>query len=396
MFELKPSLAAHPQAVKAIVLASCHRKVLPAGVEAMETMSQGISERQGAGVPDAWAITSIICQGTYGIGTINSNRTTAFRRFDLPLYDATQMNVCITWLRENTRVDEDSLTNNNVAVGEYVDLDLSVSQNDTVVSESENAFSSTEMAYVNLNPSKTNYLMKVNKITSDYSGTVRYGYAYSTNMPFVAPVADEGVYYIRNFYYDTYLTMNSSNGEVNLESFDQNDSQKWILRKYGETYEILPALGNADEKLNVGAQVGSNPYYRTIIGNNNLSLSVNRWETDSAMYADAVTFTYESNGTHNILTMHNKTIGVFASSTTVPTVNMYRSWVLEKINYRRGDVNADGYLDSQDWTDLQNYLNGMKDLNNLQLYLADANYDGDVDGEDVLKIQKLIIGVELY
>ena len=395
MFELKPSLAVHPQAVKAIVLASCHRKVLPALDETRETMVDGLTERQGAGVPDVWTMASIICQGTYGIGTINSNRTTAFRRFVLPSYDATQMNVSIAWLRENTRVDEDSLTNNNITVGEYADLDLAVKQNGTVVKTSYNDSSSTEMTYVNLDSTKVNYLMQVNKMTNN-TGTVRYGYAYSTNMAYAAPVTEEGVYYIRNFYHDTYLTLNSSTSEVDLEAFDEDDSQKWILRKYGETYELIPASGNSNEKLNVGDQVGTNPYYRTIVGDNCLNLAVNKWETDSTMYADAVTFTYEKEGTYNILTMYNSTTGVFASSDTISTVNMYRSWVLEKINYRRGDVNADGSLDSKDWTSLQNYLNGTEQLDNLNMFLADANYDGEVNGEDVLKIKKLIMGIDMY
>lgn len=50
MLERRPSLALHPEVIKAIVMASCHYKALPSLDGDRELMTEGLSDIQGAGV----------------------------------------------------------------------------------------------------------------------------------------------------------------------------------------------------------------------------------------------------------------------------------------------------------------------------------------------------------
>ena len=79
----------------------------------------------------------------------------------------------------------------------------------------------------------------------------------------------------------------------------------------------------------------------------------------------------------------------FASfSSGLPNSSESKIWVLEKVNYIRGDANVDGKYDIRDATFVQKYLSGMETLGNLQLFLSDANFDGSVTMQDVTKIQR--------
>lgn len=63
-------------------------------------------------------------------------------------------------------------------------------------------------------------------------------------------------------------------------------------------------------------------------------------------------------------------------------------WIFEKVNYIRGDANADGSYNVRDATFVQKYLSGMETLGNLQLFLSDIYFDGFVTIQDVTKIQR--------
>ena len=95
MTQLKPSLAAMPQAIKAILQAACHRKAISTPTE---TMTAGLTDKQGAGVVDAYTAICIIGRNQYVTGTF----TQSFEmRLYIPLYGAQNINVCAAWVREN-------------------------------------------------------------------------------------------------------------------------------------------------------------------------------------------------------------------------------------------------------------------------------------------------------
>jgi hypothetical protein len=78
--EMNSDLLNKPQAVKAIVLASCHRKALPAEIsngvyDQQETMAEGLTVKQGAGIADAYRILKAAAERTYGIVTLTPNST---------------------------------------------------------------------------------------------------------------------------------------------------------------------------------------------------------------------------------------------------------------------------------------------------------------------------------
>lgn len=395
MLDLRPSLAAYPQAIKAIVLASCHNKVVPSSNgEAAETMYQGITERQGAGAPDAWTMVAIVCNGTYGVGRIKDAKTVGIRRFELPSNSASFMNVSITWIRESYFEEGITHAGYGVSQGDYVDLNLSVYCGSNKVGESKLENSSTEMVYLDLDSNANDYTIRINEAVP-YDGVVRYGYAYSTDVPYMTPSTSEGIYYIRNYYTDKYLTLVPRFSETSVEDFNGEDTQKWIIKEGNSGYEIYPAYDYIEGNLSYGEQVGSNPYYKAVIGFEEMGFELTTWEDDTTLEPDAVLFTSNRNGINDILG-YNYTTGIYIRSANAPIVNMYRMWVLEDVNYRRGDANADGTIGIDDATYVQNYLNNYVSLNNIELFLADANYDGVVDDLDVDKINNIVSGIDLF
>ncbi len=389
ILQIKPSLAAYPQAIKAIVLASCHRKVLPAREGEAESIYEGITEHQGAGALDFCTMMCIVSQGTYGIGRISASKNQAIRRFVMPSYNSDSMNVSLTWIREGTENDTDT----DVSTYSNVNLDLYVYRNgqevgSSTIGTSNTKKSSTEMAYFALDDSNSNYEIRINDADS-YNGVVRYGYAYSTNEAYITPAKEEGIYYIRNYYTDKYLTLNTSTNETNMSDFTGGNNQQWVIKGSENDYEIYPAHYSFSNKLNFGTQVGSNPYYKSVLGTNDLNLSIKSWETDTTLEPDAYIFTTTSGGSNNIMSYTYST-GIFIRSTSAPTINMYRMWVLEDINYRKGDANSNGSITIQDVTAIQEYLSHTAVFNNMQEFLADANADGVVNIHDVSYIQRLL------
>lgn len=400
MLQLKPSLASYPQAVKAIVLASCHDKVLSSdNGEPVESVHSGITEKQGAGAFDLWSMFSIVSQGTYGVGRLSASKDQAVRRFVMPKYKSNSyMNISLTWIKQNYIIDEESdHTSNNVAEGPDVNLDLYIYRNGQQVGSStigttNEKKSSTEMAYVELDDSNWDYEIRINDADS-YNGVIRYGYAYSTNDSYITPATEEGIYYIRNYYSDKYLTLNTSTNEAVMSNFTGANNQQWVLRGTTGDYEIYPAHYSASKKINFGSQVGSNPYYKSVMGTSDLNLTMKSWETDTTLEPDAYVFTSTSGGSNNIMSYTSST-GVFVRSATESVINMYRMWVLEDINYKNGDMNVDGDIDVTDATVIEKGLAYTITLSNAQQLLGDANYDGRVSIQDATYIRKLAANIK--
>lgn len=112
MIQLKPSLAAKPELIKAIVMASCHRKVLPFGETPQEYMEDGLTQRQGAGAVDAYRAISIVALGQYGTSEVSSGS----QEISLGEIEEGNVNVSIAWFQ-----NPDIIVNNNGTVEDIDD-----------------------------------------------------------------------------------------------------------------------------------------------------------------------------------------------------------------------------------------------------------------------------------
>ena len=381
MLELKPSLAYQPHVIKAILLASCQRKVQnPAGVTA-ETMAQGITDRQGAGAVDAWNAICIISQGQYGYGTFSGEET---RHFVQPLYGASHMNVSVTWLRNNTASGNHG-SESNVTAGTQHNINLQVYRGNTLAGNSALANSSTEMAYIPLSSTSTQYKLRLYKADSTNTQVVKYAYAWSTNnMTYkesastVQSAPTDGFFYIRNQNNGQYLTVDESTGQVTSAAFSGGRNQQWIIDKADNTRftiktRSLTRPGNLSKAVNgSGAVIDADTEYPI------------RFEQYSTTGAYAVGHPVTGSSTQYL----QYTGGRFQWATYGAPVNF--QWHFERVVCQKGDVNLDGSLSTADVLLLQRYIGREVSFNDDQLYLGDLNNSGTVTVLDVNLLQQLI------
>ncbi len=395
MLELKPSLSLHPEAVKAIVLASCHRKVkMPNESETAETMQGGITEKQGAGAPDAWTMASIICQGSYGIGVLNGSSTKI--NFVQPPYGASNMNVSVAWIRENTHANtsnpECGDINDVVSAPSY-NLDLQVVPCVGNAKSSTLTCSSTEMCYLPLSSTDFRYQIRLTNNTSS-TASVRYGYAWSTDNMRAAPLSDEGVYYIKNVDSGKYITYTETSGtpQVTLSEISETSTDNSVYQWVVEGLNFIP--GCETEKLYLAQ--GS-----TAVGTSRLATLDDEEEEWYPLHNDDGTVSYVNVSYKRILS-HNGDNVVWDSFSITSTPTSAQKWNLEKNNYIVADANADGAFSSAEATVnvdarfIQQCLLGTVTPTNVQSFLSDANRDGVIDIFDATWVLAICDGDVIY
>lgn len=384
LYQYKPSLEAHPEVVKSILLASCHRKCLRLYIDAnniqnlTETMAQGLTDRQGAGIPDIYIMISIVARHSYGFGELNSGNNYN-RKVNIiqPKYGATNINVSMAYLHTNVPVNQPTYCD---------DYDISLSNaNYNNPKESLNSVSSTEMIYANLsNDSK--YELEIKKYTGSMTN-VKYGYAWSTdNTVFYPYTGEEGIYFLKNVNSGKYLTMYDSILKAYQTDFSNTNSQIWILKKdlVSNNYRLISANGN-DKNLEIGDIILGSYHYA--IGSNTstaMTLSIND---------DGTTIFKRQNGSYLYgLGIYNNSSSSYSSASWYPlnSSNKSQQWYLEAVEYKKGDVNRDGILSYADaslvLTIYSHLATGNDTSNNLDKYLADYNNDGYVDAVDASAI----------
>ena len=402
MYELKPSLASSPHIVKSIVLASCHRKVTQYTEHTeenfitgeQETMAQGITERQGAGAPDAWAMASIVCQGTYGYGLFVGTDTKI--NIVQPPYGAENMNISVVWVRENT-LDNTSNSNSgsvsDVVPATLYNLDLEVVTSVGTAKSSTLTCSSTEMCYLPLSTTDFRYQIRLTNNTST-TASVKYAYAWSTDNMRAAPISDEGVYYIKNVDNEKYITYTETNGtpqvtlsEISATSVD-NSAHQWVI----EGMNFIP--GCTTEKLYLARS-------STAIGTSRLASLDDEEQEWYPIYNDDGTVSYVNASFNRILSYNGDNV-VWDSFSITSTPTSAQKWHLEKNNYIVADANADGaFSEAEDSPNLdarfiQRYLQGSVTPTNVQLFLSDANRDGVIDIFDATWVQAICEGSVIY
>lgn len=383
LYQYKPSLMSHPEAVKAILMASCHKKcsklyVDNSNIKSLnETMTQGITDRQGAGIPNMYNMISIVSQHSYGYGLLNSSNNYK-REVQIlqPAYGASNMNVSMSYLQTNVK-------SGNTSNRDDYDIQLSNPMFSSTKSSSKNN-SSTEMIYTQLT-SNDNYKLTIKK----YSGSmenVHYGYAWSTdNTTFYPSRYEEGIYYIKNVKSGKYLTMNSETLNASQSDFTGDSSQQWVLKvdNIALIYYLQSADGN-EENLEIGNLINGE-YYRAVGS-----------PTSSTMYlfnnGDG-TFSFErfkyTNGYR--LGIYNNSLSQNSASWYKKDIsNISQQWYLESIEYKRGDVDMDGEItlsDADYVMDIYSDLSVGNDVNNIKKYLADYNGNGMVNSSDASLIR---------
>lgn len=387
LLELKPSLSFYPEALKSITLASCHRKVNQNNLGNQETIENGITERQGAGVPDAWIMTCIVCQGTYGVGEISATSKRFF--IEQPPYDSSMMNLSLTWINENQHGEniQVALGNNDLIIGRESNLSLKIYQNNQIISSSDLQYSSTEMCYFELNPQ--NYLYGIDIMQNDTPDIVRYGYAWSTNqMNSYTGCSEDGIYFLRNQLTDRYITESTNLNDHHLTAtnvqFNQNnisDLKKWIVRQTNTGYTFDTCYGSIDKYLSVSDDYSNDGYYA---------------ETNT--FPTSFILSDNGDGTYTITTSDFSKVLSYKSgkpiwipySTQIPLTKREK-WYFDKVNYLKGDVNADGTIEIIDANYACNIIANIFSESNIQRFLADCNNNGSVDSNDVYLIQQMLI-----
>lgn len=378
MYELKPSLSNYPHVTKSIVLASCHRKVSQYNANVasgfisgeQETMQQGLTDRQGAGAPDAWTMACIISQGTYGFATIGGS--TRKIHITQPKYGASNMNVSIAWIKDNS-ISGDHTSNSNIIEGYDKNFDLNVCQHNDLISSSDLEYSSTEMCYFNMGDNVNDYQLNINQKINP--SVTKFAYAWSTDKMYFSDMSDEGIYYIKNNYTEKLISANDSNSvkmkEINTPN-DLSGEEQWMLRKDANGRYALLA-GNKETKYGLSTSLDlvtltSVPDFMELVKNDDGTVS---------FVNDGKILSYKgSNCTWKTYNEDNILIG--------------QKWNLEKVNFSVGDTNLDGVLDITDVTFISEFLADTISFNTIQKYLADVNNDGYIDILDATELQKIL------
>lgn len=374
MLECRPTLALYPEVVKAIVMASCHNKV-PESVSSdnTESMYDGITEKQGAGVFDPYMALCIASNGNYGHGLINEGASEKVK-FDMSPYDAQSLNVSLSWLRNA------NFTDNSYIDPVIDDLDLYVYKNSfSVFDVNDNpnkTSSSSEMVYSLINSaariydSEINYELEIkynNDDTDNSVEPVRFGYAWSCDTDCYSKLEEyEGLYYIKNVANNKYLTYNYDKEELEFKEF---------MGHYYNEYEQLFVITRQE---NGTYKIGSyySPY-NTGLGMSGTSV------THNSLICD-ITIELTPDGYFNFISDYeylNSLGGV--TWETKPYVTNNECWILEKVNYKLGDVDMSGSINETDYNYIIDYCDGTYTPTNSEWLLSDTNGDGILNYGDL-------------
>lgn len=374
LYELRPSLAAQPEAVKAILMASCHRKVTPSSGDPAENMASGLTARQGAGAIDPYKAIAIAGSRHYGVRTLGSTTERDRIRINQPAYGSAGLNISLAWSVNPA---------NRSTPASKTDLCLWVTNNGRSVGDSYKSDSSTEMVYITPSSTNSNYTISAQRDDLDSRLSVRYAYAFSIDKGrYQYTDTAEGVYYLKNKATGLYLTSGSS---VTQQAFAGGSSQQWILENGS-----ISSVGE-DKALAVGSTI-SGDYKKAVTSSGSGALTVIGTPSTND-HDDAVAIRDAS--TASILCINNNSSASGALAAWVHSLaasDNYRQWYLEPVAYQKGDVNLSGTFENEDSQMVLEYATGQRTFSRLQKFLADVNGDGTVNTTDALKVSQIVAG----
>lgn len=378
MMELRPSLALYPQAVKAILMASCQRKVISSPQESMSETEGSLTEKQGAGAVDAELAIAITSAGHYGVRNISGGQVRENIHFYQPSYGASGMSIALAWLRENS-VSGTAHESGTVTLGTAMDMDLHLIGAGSVVAESFDSNTSTEFLHTTSFSGGPSYTLQIEKCTST-TGTVRCGYAWSLSSDrFQNKAEHEGIYYLKNKFSNQYLQVNTSTDEVIQNAWVNAAAARWIIRKIGSKYCLVNCNTNYDA-LGFGSVISSNEYAVTSTDSLAGVLTLSQNADGSLSFSDGI-YTLETNcvtaGEPVTWSSYSETMG-------------NQSWVLEPYALNKGDVNGDGVINTSDSNKVLSYSSGTVTLSNQEFFLADVTGEGIVNTTDAQQILQIV------
>lgn len=348
--EMNGDLLNKPQAVKAIVLASCHRKAkttnLPNSV-IQENMIDGLTQRQGAGIIDAYRIMKSAAEISYGIIHLSTNSS---YYFDDLVYNSgygnygtvnynDYLNVSLAWYVGYTQLGNtpEFLTS---SISNVQDIALNVLDNLVVKSSSSAINSCKQVAYFDNAESHHTYKIRVDNITpSNEIEAIDIGYAWS----------ERGKNELTSLNFQGFTIPGST---LYANALMQNN-------QVADTGEVLYTWESSSDGLN--------------------------WEV---LNESSENYTVSSSDFLKYLkcTASPRTTSLLAKN-EVFTITQTKVYIY-------GDVNTDGFVNNTDCWVLNQYLSEI--INNLSdesLAAADVNLDGIIDVIDLTLISRYIDGL---
>ena len=337
LLEMRPSLKSEPEEIKAILMASCHRKVKPTSGDSQELMSTGLTPKQGAGAVDAYRAARIVMTDSFGYATISSDSVTISRDIKVKYFD--NLNVSIAWNRQNVNLGNQPSNGVNLGTIQELNLDI-LNQSGLSVKESTVSNSGKQLAYLeNASPNQI-YRMKITKVTPNNTEQVKFGYAWSER------------------------------GTKKLKTISMTG-----LKAQGQMLSISVTNSNG-----------------TIPTNQDVNYI---WQRSS----DGYTWQTISNATNNSYTLSNSDFMKYIRCKVSPTnSSLLATEELTSTTDTKiviiGDVDLDESVSVCDVTLIQRYLVQLETFNEEQMIAADVDLDGDITIVDVNYIQRYLVGLE--
>lgn len=381
MMELQPTLSFQPHLVKAILMASCQRKVISSPQETMSATGSSLTEKQGPGAIDPIMALAITSAGNYGVGEMSPTEMQTDIRVQQPAYNSNGMTVSLTWLHE-TVANEDDLSQEAPDVNETMaNMSLTVIQDNTVLVSSNLSNSSAEFVY--LTPSATNdmYSLRVQKNIT--TSTVRFAYAWAiTEQNFQYQNNNNGMYYLKNQDNGKYLNVDDSLEALELSDFSATQSYQWILNCNADAYQLVCGLGSGCEVSVRETMVGN--AYPAIISSTAENTAISVIPNSDGSYS----FTKAIDGTTYALASVSYTVQWKEYNPN----NQAQRWLFESCCIQNGDINNDGHIDSQDSGMLLQFVSNSATLTYRQKAFADISGDGIINLADVMRLYYYING----
>ena len=381
MMELQPTLSFQPHVVKAILLASCQRKVLADPQETMSLTDTSLTERQGAGAMDPIMALAITSAGNYGVGEMTPTGTETDIRLQQPAYTSTGMTVSLAWLHE-TVANEDDLSQEAPDVSESMaNMELSVLQNNIAFVNSNVPNSSTEFVYLSPSTSNDLYTLRIQKNVT--TSTVRYAYAWAvTEQNFQYQNTNKGLYYLKNRYSGQYLSTNSSMSALTLSEFSASHNSQWVLQGNTDSYQLICGSGSGQ-----GVSIRNTPINNAYAAS--LSPSTSATPISIISHGDG---TYSLTKTIDTITYALTNVSSMVQWNVYDAENQTQQWSFESCSFQNGDINTDGQINAQDSDMLFEAVMEEIVLNDRQMAFADLTGDGEVDIFDAYRLYRFTDG----
>lgn len=339
VLQTKQELLGEPEIIKAIVMASCHRKVLPApytGVQ--ETMTDGLTPRQGAGAVDAYRMFEIANSETYGYSELTTDNTEFVSNllgsdssYTLSMND--NLNVSIAWMIKGQR--SGLVPDAGEIMEKKQDLSLKVFCGNTLLKQSSILNCGKQMVYLTGCNANDTYTIKVNNITSSNDLLEKkFGYAWS----------EKGVQEISS---------------VNING----------IQAVGQTLNAV--VTDSNNTIISSPNIYKYHWQRSIDGGNT-------WIGDLGISNQYVVTNNDVNSLIRCL------IEPLNCSLYTPSM---KSGITPTTVFIFGDVTEDGYVDSNDPLIIRRYLSHQTTLNTVQSLAADVDLNGYVDIVDATFIE---------